>query len=90
MPVRNTGYDFKNKTLLPFLPKKLLIDYVDILVSQSNCVILSVEDAKKAGRFKNNLTKLIPIPDGKKITLKTHVWEGIYTISYDTMKKGFM
>ena len=56
MPVRNTGYDFKNK-MLPFPPKKLLIDYVDVLASQSNCVILSVKDAKKAGRFKNNLTK---------------------------------
>lgn len=57
LPVRNTGYGFKNKILLPFPLKKLLIDYVDVLTSQSNCVILSVEDAKKAGRFKNNLTK---------------------------------
>lgn len=57
LPVRNTGYDFKNKTLLPFPPKKVLIDYVDVLASQSNCVIPSVKDAKKAGRFKNNLTK---------------------------------
>lgn len=60
---------------------------MDVLTSQSNCVILSVEDAKKAGRFKNNLTKSSYQYQMEKITLKTHVWEGIYTISYDTIKK---
>lgn len=47
VPVWNTGYDFKNKILFTFPLEKLLIDYVDFLAFQSNCVISSVEDARK-------------------------------------------
>lgn len=91
LPGRNTRYDFKNKMLLPFLLKKLLIDYVDVLTSQSNCVILSVEDAKKTGRFKNNLTaSSFQYQMGRNYSKDTRVGGHIYNICMIPWQKGFM
>lgn len=61
---------------------------MDFLAFKSNCVISSVEDTRKLEDLKITSKKSsFPTPDGKKLLYKTHVWEDIYTTSYDTMQK---
>lgn len=68
LPVWNTGYDFLNKVLFTSLQEKPLISYVDFLASKSNCVISSVEDARKLEDLKIISQKApFPTPDGEKL-----------------------